>query len=154
MSVLKRVGRPSDLRQMSRDELKLLVTEVRERHIDVVSEVGGHFGASLGVVEVTVALHYTFQTPRDRLVWDTGHQAYIHKILTGRNDRLPTIRQHGGLAPFLRRRESEYDTFGAGHAATSISAALGMAVGARSPGWGREGRRDHRRRSDGMWTRI
>ena len=129
MSVLKRVGRPSDLRQMSRDELKLLVTEVRERHIDVVSEVGGHFGASLGVVELTVVLHYTFQTPRDRLVWDTGHQAYIHKILTGRNDRLPTIRQHGGLAPFLRRRESEYDTFGAGHAATSISAALGMAVG-------------------------
>ena len=129
MSVLERVGRPSDLRQLSRDELKLLVTEVRERHIDVVSEVGGHFGASLGVVELTVALHYTFQTPRDRLVWDTGHQAYIHKILTGRNDRLPTIRQHGGLAPFLRRRESEYDTFGAGHAATSISAALGMAVG-------------------------
>ncbi len=129
MSVLDRVSRPSDLRELSRDELKSLASEVRERHIDVVSEVGGHFGASLGVTELTVALHYTFQTPRDRLVWDTGHQGYIHKILTERNDRLPTIRQHGGLAPFLSRRESEYDTFGAGHAATSISAALGMAVG-------------------------
>ncbi len=129
MTVLDQVTQPSDLRELSRDELKSLVAEVRERHIDVVSEVGGHFGASLGVAELTVALHYTFQTPRDRLVWDTGHQGYIHKILTGRNDRLPTIRQYGGLAPFLSRKESEYDTFGAGHAATSISAALGMAVG-------------------------
>jgi 1-deoxy-D-xylulose-5-phosphate synthase len=128
VSVLDRVNRPADLRDLSRDELKVLVGEVRERHIDVVSQVGGHFGASLGVAELTVALHCAFQTPRDRLVWDTGHQAYIHKILTGRNDRLPTIRQHGGLAPFLSRAESEYDTFGAGHAATSISAALGMAV--------------------------
>ncbi len=129
MSVLERVGWPSDLRELSKDELRILVSEVRERHIDVVSQVGGHFGASLGVAELTVALHYVFQTPRDKLVWDVGHQAYIHKILTGRNDRLPTIRQHRGLAPFLSRDESDYDTFGAGHAATSISAALGMAAG-------------------------
>ncbi|MEX0935438.1 MAG: 1-deoxy-D-xylulose-5-phosphate synthase [Gemmatimonadota bacterium] len=129
MSVLDRVKNPSDLRELSREELGTLVSEVRARHIDVVSQVGGHFGASLGVADLTVALHYVFETPRDRLVWDTGHQAYIHKILTGRNDQLPTIRQYGGLAPFLSRSESEYDTFGAGHAATSISAALGMAVG-------------------------
>ena len=129
MSLLKRVSAPADLRKLSRDELKALVGELRDRHIDVVSEFGGHFGASLGVAELTLALHYVFRTPEDRLVWDTGHQAYIHKILTGRNDRLPTIRQHGGLSPFLSRRESEYDTFGAGHAATSISAAFGMAVG-------------------------
>jgi hypothetical protein len=90
-------------------------------------EGGGHFAPSLGVTELTVALHYVFETPRDRLVWDTGHQGYIHKILTGRNEAFPTIRQYGGLAPFLRRDESEYDTFAAGHAATSISAALGMA---------------------------
>ena len=128
MSILDGVTLPADLRTLTRDELKSLVTEVRERHIDVISEVGGHFGASLGVAELTVALHYTFETPRDRLIWDTGHQAYIHKILTGRNERLSTIRQHQGLSPFLSRAESEYDTFGAGHAATSISAALGMAV--------------------------
>lgn len=129
MSLLEGISAPHDLRELSREELKQLVEEVRARHIDVVSDIGGHFGASLGVAELTVALHYAFQTPRDRLVWDTGHQGYIHKILTGRNNRFPTIRQHGGLSPFLSRRESEYDTFGAGHAATSISAALGMAVG-------------------------
>ncbi len=129
MSVLDRVSWPSELRDLSRDELKTLVGEVRERHIDVISEVGGHFGASLGVAELTVALHYVFETPRDKLVWDVGHQAYIHKILTGRNERLPTIRQYKGLAPFLSRDESDYDTFGAGHAATSVSAALGMAAG-------------------------
>jgi 1-deoxy-D-xylulose-5-phosphate synthase len=129
VAILDQVTWPADIRKLSREELKELVRELRERHIDVISQVGGHFGASLGVVELTVALHYVFQTPKDRLVWDTGHQAYIHKILTGRNDRFPTIRQHGGLAPFLSRTESEYDTFGAGHAATSISAALGMATG-------------------------
>jgi 1-deoxy-D-xylulose-5-phosphate synthase len=105
-----------------------LVVAARERHVDVISKVGGHFGASLGVVELTVALHYVFETPRDKLIWDTGHQGYIHKILTGRNQRLTTIRQKDGLAPFLRRDESEYDQFGAGHAATSISAALGTAI--------------------------
>jgi 1-deoxy-D-xylulose-5-phosphate synthase len=120
---------PADLRRLKPDVLRRVVDALRERHIDVVSEKGGHFGASLGVAELTVALHYVFDTPRDQIVWDTGHQAYIHKILTGRNDRLPTIRTRGGLAPFLRRDESEYDAFGAGHAATSISAAWGMAVG-------------------------
>lgn len=128
MSLLDRVKLPADVRGLSREELHDLVREVRERHIDVVSKVGGHFAPSLGVAELTVALHYVFDTPRDRLVWDTGHQGYIHKILTGRNDRFHTIRQYGGLAPFLRRDESEYDTFAAGHAATSISAALGMAT--------------------------
>ena len=126
--LLDRVKYPKDIRALSRQELRELVTEVRERHIDVVSQVGGHFGASLGVAELTVALHYVLDTPRDKIVWDTGHQAYIHKILTGRNDRFPTIRQKDGLAPFCRREESEYDAFGAGHAATSISAAWGMAV--------------------------
>jgi 1-deoxy-D-xylulose-5-phosphate synthase len=129
VSALDRVKWPSDLRNLSVDELEQVAADARERHIDVVSHIGGHFGASLGVADLTVALHHVFDTPRDKLVWDTGHQGYIHKILTGRNDRFPTIRQHGGLAPFLSRKESEYDTFGAGHAATSISAALGMAAG-------------------------
>lgn len=128
MALLDEVKLPADLRKLSREQLREVAREARERHIDVVSNVGGHFGASLGVADLTVALHYVFDTPRDRLVWDTGHQGYIHKILTGRNERLPTIRQYKGLAPFLSRRESEYDTFGAGHAATSISAALGMAT--------------------------
>ncbi|HKJ03501.1 MAG TPA: 1-deoxy-D-xylulose-5-phosphate synthase [Longimicrobiales bacterium] len=129
MPLLDRVQYPEDVRALPRTELRRLADEVRQRHIDVVAEKGGHFGASLGVTELTVALHYCFDTPRDQLVWDTGHQAYIHKILTGRNERLPSIRQKGGLAPFCRRDESQYDAFGAGHAATSISAAWGMAVG-------------------------
>lgn len=129
MSLLDSIQSPEDLRRLKPESLRQVVEEVRERHIDVVSEKGGHFGASLGVAELTVALHYAFDTPRAQLVWDTGHQAYIHKILTGRNAELPTIRTRGGLAPFLRRDESEYDAFGAGHAATSISAAWGMAVG-------------------------
>ncbi|TVP57034.1 MAG: 1-deoxy-D-xylulose-5-phosphate synthase [Gemmatimonadales bacterium] len=129
MTLLDDIKWPADLRKLSPEDLPQLAREVRDRHIDVVSQIGGHFGASLGVADLTVALHYAFETPKDKLVWDTGHQGYIHKILTGRNDRFPTIRQHRGLAPFLRRAESEYDTFGAGHAATSISAALGMAAG-------------------------
>jgi 1-deoxy-D-xylulose-5-phosphate synthase len=129
VALLDRVKTPKDIRALSRQELHDLAREARERHIDVVSRVGGHFGASLGVTELTVALHHVFDTPRDKIVWDTGHQAYIHKILTGRNDQFPSIRQKGGLAPFCRRDESEYDAFGAGHAATSISAAWGMAVG-------------------------
>jgi len=129
VSLLDQIDDPADLRRLKPESLRRVVDEVRARHIDVVSEKGGHFGASLGVAELTVALHYVFDTPRDQLVWDTGHQAYIHKILTGRNDQLPSIRTRGGLAPFLRRDESVYDTFGAGHAATSISAAWGMAVG-------------------------
>ena len=128
MAVLHRVKSPRDIRKLSRQELHELAQEARERHIDVVSRVGGHFGASLGVTELTVALHHVFDTPRDKIVWDVGHQAYIHKILTGRNDRLDTIRQKGGLAPFCRRDESEYDAFGAGHAATSIASAWGIAV--------------------------
>ena len=128
MSMLDQIGGPEDVRKLSREELHELVVEARERHVDVISKVGGHFGASLGVAELTVALHYAFETPRDKLIWDTGHQGYIHKILTGRNERLPTIRKKDGLAPFLRRDESEYDHFGAGHAATSISAALGTAI--------------------------
>ena len=127
-SILDRIQGPADVRALFRDELHQLVEEVRERHIDVVSEKGGHFGATLGVAELTVALHHVYDTPRDRLVWDTGHQAYIHKILTGRNERFPSIRTRDGLAPFLRRDESEYDVFGAGHAATSVSAAWGMAT--------------------------
>ena len=129
MALLDEISYPRDLRRLDRDDLPSLVDELRTRHIDVVSQKGGHFGASLGVAELTVALHYAFDTPRDQIVWDTGHQAYIHKILTGRNEQLPTIRTQGGLAPFCRRDESEYDAFGAGHAATSISAAWGMAVG-------------------------
>jgi 1-deoxy-D-xylulose-5-phosphate synthase len=128
VSLLDQVKWPADLRSPSRTELAQLARDVRERHIDVVSEIGGHFGATLGVADLTVALHRVFETPRDLLVWDTGHQGYIHKILTGRNDLFPTIRQHRGLTPFLSRKESEYDTFGAGHAATSISAAMGMAT--------------------------
>ena len=129
MSLLDSIHDPEDLRRLKPESLRQVVEDVRERHIDVVSQKGGHFGASLGVAELTVALHYAFDTPRAQLVWDTGHQAYIHKILTGRNEQLPTIRTRDGLAPFLRRDESEYDAFGAGHAATSISAAWGMAVG-------------------------
>lgn len=129
MSLLDEVRFPADLRGLPREKLRQLADEARDRHIDVVAQKGGHFGASLGVVELTVALHYVYDTPRDQIVWDTGHQAYIHKILTGRNDRLPSIRTRGGLSPFLRRDESEFDAFGAGHAATSISAAWGMAVG-------------------------
>jgi 1-deoxy-D-xylulose-5-phosphate synthase len=129
VSLLDKVKYPADLRALPRERLRQLADEVRERHVDVVAQKGGHFGASMGVVELTVALHYVYDTPRDLLVWDTGHQGYIHKILTGRNAELPTIRTRHGLAPFLRRDESEYDTFGAGHAATSISAAWGMAVG-------------------------
>jgi 1-deoxy-D-xylulose-5-phosphate synthase len=128
VALLDRVKFPRDVRALSREELHELAKEVRERHIDVVSRVGGHFGASLGVAELTVGLHHVFEPPRDKIVWDTGHQAYIHKILTGRNERFPTIRQKDGLAPFCRRDESEYDAFGAGHAATSISSAWGMAV--------------------------
>ncbi len=128
MALLKTISGPADVRRLERQQLRELADEVRERLIDVVSQTGGHFAPGLGVVELTVALHYVFDTPRDRLIWDVGHQAYPHKILTGRNRRLPSIRQKNGISGFLRREESEYDAFGAGHAATSISAALGMAT--------------------------
>jgi 1-deoxy-D-xylulose-5-phosphate synthase len=123
---LDRVHIPADIRGMSLPELKTLSSDVREFLIEVVSKTGGHLGAGLGSVELAVALHHVFQTPADKLVWDVGHQAYPHKILTGRKERLHTIRQYGGLSGFLKRTESEYDTFGAGHASTAISAALGM----------------------------
>ena len=129
LSLLDSLETPAELRRLSRDRLPEVVQAVRDRHIDVVAQLGGHFAASLGVAELSVGLHYVFDTPKDQIVWDTGHQAYIHKILTGRSAQLDTIRQYKGLAPFCRRDESEYDAFGAGHAATSISAALGMAIG-------------------------
>src|SRR5882672_4417272 len=128
MTILDRVKSPTDVRVLTRDELKQLAEEIRARLIDVCSRTGGHIGAGLGVVELTIALHYAFDTPRDQLVWDVGHQGYPHKLLTGRNDRMETLRQENGISGFLKRTESEYDTFGAGHAATAISAALGMAA--------------------------
>jgi 1-deoxy-D-xylulose-5-phosphate synthase len=124
--LLDRVNTPADVKNLSIPELKSLADDVRTFLIDAVSRTGGHLGAGLGSVELTVALHHVFNTPTDKLVWDVGHQAYPHKILTGRKDRLHTIRQYGGLSGFLKRNESEYDTFGAGHASTAISAALGM----------------------------
>jgi len=126
--MLDRVRVPSDLRNFSAEQLRQIAEELRAETIDVVSTTGGHLGASLGVVELTVALHAVFDTPRDRLLWDVGHQAYPHKILTGRRDRIRTLRQPGGLSGFTRRSESEYDPFGAAHSSTSISAGLGMAV--------------------------
>jgi len=124
------LDQPSDLRACSEDQLVQICEETRQFLIDTVSKIGGHLAAGLGTVELTTALHYVFNTPNDRIVWDIGHQAYPHKILTGRRDQLHTIRQPGGLSGFLKRSESEYDTFGAGHSSTSISAALGMAVAA------------------------
>ena len=126
--LLDRVGVPSDMRNLSGEQLRQLADEVRAELIDAVSITGGHLGANLGVVELTVALHAVFDTPRDRLIWDVGHQAYPHKILTGRRERIRTLRQPGGLSGFTRRSESEYDPFGAAHSSTSISAGLGMAV--------------------------
>ena len=130
-SLLAQINSPRDLRELSEDQLSEACDQVRGFLIDTLSEIGGHFAAGLGTVELTTALHYVFNTPDDRIVWDIGHQAYPHKILTGRRDQLHTIRQEGGLSGFLKREESEYDTFGAGHSSTSISAALGMAVAAK-----------------------
>ena len=132
--LLARIDSPADLRKLPESDLKQVAEELRGYLIKTVSGVGGHFAAGLGVVELTVALHYVFDTPHDRLVWDVGHQAYPHKVLTGRRERLATIRKKDGLAPFPRRAESEYDTFGVGHSSTSISAALGMALAAQQKG--------------------
>ena len=126
--LLDLIHSPPDLRRLEERQLRQLADELRRETIDAVSVTGGHLGAGLGVVELTVALHYVFDTPRDRLIWDVGHQAYPHKILTGRRDRIRTLRQGGGLSGFTKRAESEYDPFGAAHASTSISAGLGMAV--------------------------
>ena len=129
--LLDTIDSPADLRQLPKKELPLLVRELREYMLYSVGQTGGHFGAGLGVIELTVALHYVFNTPEDRLVWDVGHQAYPHKILTGRRDALLSIRQEGGISGFPKREESDYDTFGVGHSSTSIGAALGMALAAR-----------------------
>src|SRR5580700_774349 len=132
--LLESIKLPSDLRRLPASKLTELAGELRQFLIHSVSTRGGHFAAGLGTVELTIALHYVFNTPDDRLVWDVGHQAYPHKVLTGRRDKLHTIKQDGGLAPFPSRGESEYDTFGVGHSSTSISAALGMAVAAAQRG--------------------
>ena len=129
MSILDRVQSPADLKGMSRDELRELAADVRARLIDGCSRTGGHIGAGLGVVELTVAIHAVFDAPRDQVVWDVGHQGYPHKVLTGRLEQMESLRQEDGISGFLKRSESEYDAFGAGHAATSISAALGIATG-------------------------
>jgi len=132
--LLSKIDSPTDLRRLQPGQLEPLAAELREFLIQTVSQMGGHFAAGLGTVELTVALHYVFDTPHDRLVWDVGHQAYPHKVLTGRRDRLRTIKLKDGLAPFPSRAESEYDTFGVGHSSTSISAAIGMAIGAAQAG--------------------
>jgi len=126
--LLDRINEPADLRALADEDLKQLAEELRRELIAAVSVTGGHLGAGLGVVELTIALHHVFDTPRDRLIWDVGHQSYPHKIITGRRDRIRTLRQAGGLSGFCKRAESEYDTFGAGHSSTSISAGVGMAV--------------------------
>src|ERR1700758_566884 len=126
--LLDRIQTPQDLRSIKDHELAQLAAELRQETIDAVSVTGGHLGAGLGVVELTIALHHVFDTPNDKLIWDVGHQSYPHKILTGRRDRIRTLRQAGGLSGFCKRAESEYDTFGAGHSSTSISVGLGMAV--------------------------
>src|SRR5919199_325339 len=132
--LLDTVQFPSDIRALAKDQLPQLADELRQEVISAVSVTGGHFGAGLGVVELTVAIHYVFDTPHDRLIWDVGHQAYPHKIITGRRDRIRTIRQGGGLSGFTRRSESEYDPFGAAHSSTSISAGLGMATASQLKG--------------------
>jgi 1-deoxy-D-xylulose-5-phosphate synthase len=128
MKLLQTIDSPADLRRLRPEQLQEVASEIRQHILETMSRIGGHTGASLGAVELAVALHYAFDTPADRVVWDVGHQAYAHKILTGRREQLSTIKQYGGLSGFLKREESDYDTFGAGHASTSLSAALGMAI--------------------------
>ncbi len=134
MDLLKKINAPADLRQLPRQQLKPLADELRQYVLDSVSQTGGHLSSNLGTVELTIALHYVFNTPEDRIVWDVGHQTYPHKILTGRRDKMATLRQHNGISGFPRRSESEYDTFGTAHSSTSISAALGMALAAKTKG--------------------
>ena len=132
--LLNTIQSPSDLRALERKRLPELARQLREFLIESVANTGGHLSSNLGTVELTVALHYVFNTPADRLVWDVGHQTYAHKILTGRREHMSTLRQYGGVAGFPRRVESEFDTFGTAHSSTSISAALGMAVAAHMKG--------------------
>src|SRR3712207_6961357 len=136
--ILDRIDRPQDLHALSEDDLAQVAQEVRDHIIDTVGEIGGHFGANLGACEIAVAIHSLLDSPRDKVLWDVGHQAYPHKILTGRRDRLPTIRKYGGLAPFCSIPESEHDIMGAGHASTAVSYAVGL-KGAKRPGVGRGG---------------
>ncbi|MCX7553862.1 1-deoxy-D-xylulose-5-phosphate synthase [Marinicella sp. S1101] len=136
--LLDNINIPADLRKLNKNQLPQAADEVREFLIDEIAKCGGHFGSGLGTVELTVALHYVFNTPHDRIVWDVGHQAYPHKILTGRKEQLTTIKQKAGLAPFPKRTESEYDTFGVGHSSTSIGAALGMSLGSQIAGTERD----------------
>jgi len=126
MTYLKNIASPEDLKKLDIHELKILAQEIREKIIDVVSEKGGHLAPSLGVIELTIALHYVFEAPKDKIIWDVGHQAYAHKLITGRTKEFDTLRQYGGISGFPRRKESEYDVFGTGHASTSISSALGI----------------------------
>src|SRR6478735_8135924 len=132
--LLAKLDTTAALRQLADTDLPTVAQELRNYLVESVASSGGHFGAGLGVIELTVALHYLFDTPHDRLVWDVGHQCYPHKILTGRRDRITSVKKKDGLAPFPRREESEYDTFGVGHSSTSISAALGMAIAAQRKG--------------------
>jgi 1-deoxy-D-xylulose-5-phosphate synthase len=128
--LLSEIDSPSELRRLPADQLTTLADELRRYLIETVSTMGGHFAAGLGTVELTIALHYVFSTPEDRLIWDVGHQAYPHKVLTGRRDQLHSIKKRDGLAPFPKRGESPFDTFGVGHSSTSVSAGLGMAIAA------------------------
>jgi len=132
--LLQKINSPADLRTLEREQLPTLAKELREFLVEAVSKTGGHLSSNLGTVELTIALHYVLQTPYDRLIWDVGHQSYPHKILTGRRDQMGSLRQYGGISGFPRRSESEYDTFGTAHSSTSISAALGMALGAKAQG--------------------
>ena len=133
-NLLETIDSPADVRRLSRAALPALANELREFVLDSVAKTGGHLSSNLGTVELTVALHYVFNTPHDRLVWDVGHQTYPHKILTGRRERMASLRQLGGISGFPRRSESEYDAFGTAHSSTSISAALGMAMAAQQKG--------------------
>ena len=133
-TLLSLINSPDDLRQLDKDQLPQVANEIRALIVDSVQQTGGHISSNLGVVELTLALHYVFNTPEDRFVWDVGHQSYAHKIITGRRDQMHTMRQAGGLSGFPKRSESPYDTFGVGHSSTSISAALGMAIAAQASG--------------------
>jgi 1-deoxy-D-xylulose-5-phosphate synthase len=129
--LLDKINSPADLKKLNRSELPDLAKEIRKTIVDVVSISGGHLASSLGAVELGIALHYVFDTPTDKILWDVGHQAYAHKLLTGRRDQFPTLRRHGGLSGFTKRSESPYDTFTTGHSSTSISAGLGIACAKR-----------------------
>lgn len=133
-TILDKINTPSDLKLIPESQLKILSAELRAFLVDTLDVSGGHFASSLGATELTVALHYVYNAPYDNIVWDVGHQTYIHKILTGRKDKLVTIKKDGGISGFPKRSESEYDTFGVGHSSTSISAALGMAIADRLQG--------------------